>query len=130
RPYRVGDVMRRSACGTYDSSSVGALTATGFFYADAPRATLAVGKPGFPAPRQPRLLDRVREVLRARHSSRRTEKSCVACIRRYIVFHGKRHPAEMGAVEVMQFLSSPAGPGLVRPALVSPNPKITQVASR
>src|SRR5207249_12337545 len=63
---------RSSDLGTYDSSSVGALTATGFFYADAPRATLAVGKPGFPAPRQPRLLDRVREVLRARHSSRRT----------------------------------------------------------
>ena len=83
-----------------------ALTAIGFFYADAPRGPLAVGEPGLPAPRRPRLLDRVREVLRARHSSRRTEKSYVAWIRRYIVFHGKRHPAEMGAVEVTQFLSS------------------------
>jgi integron integrase len=82
------------------------LTATGFFYTDAPRAPLAVGEPGLPAPRRPRLLDRVREVLRARHSSRRTEKSYVSWIRRYIEFHGKRHPAEMGAVEVTQFLSS------------------------
>src|SRR2546425_8284166 len=36
-------------------------TATGFFYADAPRGPLAVGEPGLPAPRRPRLLDRVRE---------------------------------------------------------------------
>ena len=86
--------------------SVSTLTTTGFFYADAPRAPLVVREPGAPTPRQPRLLDRVREVLRARHSSRRTEKSYVAWIRRYIVFHGKRHPAEMGAVEVTQFLSS------------------------
>jgi len=92
---------------------VSALTATGFFYADAPRAPLAVGEPDLPAPRRPRLLDRVREVLRARHSSRRTEKSYVAWIRRYIVFHGKRHPAGMGAVEVTQFLSSLAVPGHV-----------------
>jgi hypothetical protein len=85
---------------------VSALTATDFFYADAPRAPLAVGEPGLPPPRQPRLLNRVREALRARHSSRRTETSYVAWIRRYIVFHSKRHPAEMGAVEVTQFLSS------------------------
>ena len=90
-----------------------ALTAIGFFYADAPRAPLAVSERSLPAPRQPRLLDRVREVLRARHSSRRTEKSYVAWIRRYIVFHGKRHPAGMGAVEVTQFLSSLAVPGHV-----------------
>jgi integron integrase len=82
------------------------LTATGFFYAETPRAPLSVRESGVPAPRQPRLLERVREALRARHSSRRTEKSYVAWIRRYIVFHGKRHPAEMGAVEVTQFLSS------------------------
>jgi integron integrase len=55
---------------------------------------------------KPRLLDRVREAIRARHYSRRTEKTYVAWIRRYILFHGKRHPAEMGAPEVTQFLTS------------------------
>jgi hypothetical protein len=56
--------------------------------------------------RQPRLLDRVREANRLRHGSRSTEKSYVGWIRRFILFHGKRHPAEMGAREVAQFLSS------------------------
>src|SRR5215510_11635165 len=58
------------------------------------------------AARPPRLLDRVREANRLRHGSRSTEKSYIAWIRRYILFHGKRHPAEMGAPEVAQFLSS------------------------
>jgi integrase-like protein len=39
---------------------------------------------------KPRLLDRVREEIRSRHYSRRTEKAYVAWIRRYIFFHGKR----------------------------------------
>src|SRR5437879_511419 len=55
---------------------------------------------------KPRLLDRVRETVRARHYSRRTEKAYVHWIRRYIFFHGKRHPAEMGAVAVTSFLTS------------------------
>jgi hypothetical protein len=42
------------------------------------------------------LLDRVRTAIRARHYSRRTEKAYVAWIRRYIFFHDKRHPADMG----------------------------------
>jgi integrase len=42
----------------------------------------------------PRLLDRVRHAVRARHYSRRTEKAYVGWIKRYIFFHGKRHPAE------------------------------------
>ena len=63
--------------------------------------------------RPPRLLDRVREANRLRHGSRSTEKSYIAWIRRYIVFHGKRHPAEMGAPEVAQFLSSLAVEGKV-----------------
>ena len=65
------------------------------------------------AARPPRLLDRVREANRLRHGSRSTEKSYIAWIRRYIVFHGKRHPAEMGAPEVAQFLSSLAVDGKV-----------------
>jgi integron integrase len=55
----------------------------------------------------------VRAVLRARHGSRRTERAYVAWIRRYILFHGKRHPAEMGAGELTQFLSSRAVDGNV-----------------
>src|SRR2546426_4513071 len=62
---------------------------------------------------KPRLLDRVREAVRARHYSRRTEEAYVAWIRRYILFHGKRHPAEMGALEVTSFLTSLAVDGHV-----------------
>jgi integron integrase len=54
----------------------------------------------------PRLLDRVRERMRPRHLSRRTEKAYVAWIRRYVVFHGKRHPREMGSAEVTAFLTA------------------------
>ena len=64
-------------------------------------------------PQRPRLLDRVREALRARHYSRRTEESYVAWIRRYIFFHDKRHPIELGAPEVTRFLTSLAVEGRV-----------------
>jgi integron integrase len=53
----------------------------------------------------PRLLDRVREALRVRHRSRRTESAYLLWIRRFILFHGKRHPDEMGEREVSEFLS-------------------------
>src|SRR5262245_28314606 len=62
---------------------------------------------------KPRLLDRVRAAIRTRHYSRRTEKAYVAWIRRYILFHDKRHPADMGAPEVTHFLSSLAVEGKV-----------------
>src|SRR5947199_9740663 len=55
---------------------------------------------------KPKLLDRVRHAVRARHYSRRTEKAYVHWIKRYIFFHGKRHPAEMGAAEVTAFLTA------------------------
>ena len=54
----------------------------------------------------PRLLDRVRERIRTRHYSRRTEKAYVGWIRRYVLFHGRRHPREMRAEELSRFLSS------------------------
>ena len=54
----------------------------------------------------PKLLDRVRDAIRTRHYSRRTEEAYVHWIRRYIVFHGKKHPAEMGAPEISRFLTS------------------------
>ena len=62
---------------------------------------------------RPRLLDRVREAIRTRHYSRRTEKAYVGWIKRFIFFHGKRHPAEMGHAEVTRFLTSLAVDGRV-----------------
>ena len=55
--------------------------------------------------RAPRLLDEVRERIRFKHYSIRTERSYVGWIRRFILFHGKRHPREMGAREVEAFLT-------------------------
>jgi hypothetical protein len=62
---------------------------------------------------KPRLLDRVRQAIGTRHYSRRTEKAYVHWIKRYVFFHGKRHPAEMGADEVSAFLASLAVDGRV-----------------
>jgi integron integrase len=67
-------------------------------------------------PRRPKILDRVRAAIRARHYSRRTEKAYVAWIRRFILDSGKRHPAELGAVEVTAFLTSLAVDGRVSPS--------------
>jgi hypothetical protein len=53
----------------------------------------------------PKLLDRVRHTIRAKHYSRRTEAAYVDSIRRYIVFHRKRHPSEMSASEIAAFLT-------------------------
>src|SRR5690606_9550501 len=57
------------------------------------------------APPPPRLLDRVRLALRAAHYSHLTEKAYVGWIRRYILFHRKRHPLDMGADEIGSYLS-------------------------
>ncbi|OFW25597.1 MAG: hypothetical protein A3H97_03210 [Acidobacteria bacterium RIFCSPLOWO2_02_FULL_65_29] len=54
----------------------------------------------------PRLLDRVRDAIRVRHYSRRTEEAYVYWIRKYIVFHNKKHPSLMGATEISAFLTS------------------------
>ena len=58
-----------------------------------------------PAHPPPRLLDRLRAAIRVKHFSSRTEEAYVGWARRYIVFHRKRHPAEMGAAEVAAFLT-------------------------
>lgn len=55
---------------------------------------------------RPKLLDQVREAIRTRHYSLRTESAYVGWIKRFIFFHGKRHPIAMGAKEVGQFLSA------------------------
>ncbi|MGE5490627.1 MAG: integron integrase [Actinomycetota bacterium] len=57
------------------------------------------------SPDSPRLLERVRSRLRLLHYSMRTEMAYIQWIRRFVVFHGKRHPADMGKGEVEAFLS-------------------------
>jgi site-specific recombinase XerD len=54
---------------------------------------------------KPKLLDRVRQTIRLKHYSMRTERAYVDWIKRFILFHHKRHPASMGAPEVHAFLS-------------------------
>jgi len=57
-------------------------------------------------PEQPKkLLDQVRDTLRIRHYSYRTEQSYVDWIKRFILFHHKRHPKEMGGLEIEVFLA-------------------------
>jgi integron integrase len=58
-----------------------------------------------PQPPEPKLLDRLRHALRVRHHAIRTEEAYHNWCRRFILFHGKRHPAEMGAPEVVAFLT-------------------------
>jgi integron integrase len=57
------------------------------------------------ASQPPRLMDQVRDALRSRHYSHRTEQAYCLWVRRFIVFHGVRHPAEMGEVEINAFLT-------------------------
>ena len=64
----------------------------------------------------PKLLDQVRHALRLRHYSLRTEHAYTHWVKRYVLFHGKRHPKEMGAAEVQQFLSDLAVTGQVSAA--------------
>jgi len=54
---------------------------------------------------KPRLLDQVRDRIRLKHYSYKTEQQYVGWIRRYILFHGKQHPATLGGREVEAFLS-------------------------
>ena len=61
----------------------------------------------------PKLLDQVRERIRVKHYSLRTEDAYLHWIRRFIFFHGKRHPREMGGPEVEAFLSHLATEGRV-----------------
>jgi site-specific recombinase XerD len=60
-----------------------------------------------------KLLDQVSEVMRFKHYSIRTERSYREWIRRFILFHGKRHPREMGSPEISRFLSELAVRGRV-----------------
>lgn len=64
----------------------------------------------------PKLLDQVRDKCRVKHYSIRTEYSYTAWIKRYILFHGKRHPNEMGAEDIEAFLTHLAVEGNVAAA--------------
>lgn len=55
--------------------------------------------------KKPRLLDQLRDRIRLKHYSIRTENTYIDWVKRYILFHNKRHPADMGAPEIEQFLS-------------------------
>jgi integron integrase len=55
--------------------------------------------------KSPKLLDQVREIIRTKHYSYRTEQTYVDWIKRFILFHKKRHPREMGAEEVQAYIT-------------------------
>jgi integron integrase len=61
---------------------------------------------GNPSAEAPKLLEQVRDRLRLKHYSLRTETAYVGWIKRYIFFHGKRHPRDMSKAEVEAFLTS------------------------
>jgi len=65
---------------------------------------------------KPKLLDRVRNSLRQRNYSYRTEQAYVGWIKRFILFHNKRHPNEMGAKEIEEYLTYLAVDKRVAPA--------------
>jgi hypothetical protein len=69
--------------------------------ADVPANAAAASR----APGEPKLLDRIRATIRRLHYSPRTELAYVNWIKRFIFYHGIRHPAELGADEVRAFLS-------------------------
>lgn len=73
-----------------------------------PMSTEPTSRP--PAP-PPKLFDQIRTAIHLRHYSPRTAEAYVAWARRYIVFHGKRHPRELGVADVTAFLSDLAVKG-------------------
>ncbi len=64
-------------------------------------------------PQSPKLLDQVRDKIRVKHYSIRTETQYLQWIKRFIYFHGRRHPRDLGAPEVEAFLSHLATEGNV-----------------
>jgi hypothetical protein len=61
----------------------------------------------------PKLLDQVRDAIRRKHYSIRTEETYCDWIRRYVLFHDKKHPRDMGAAEIERFLTHLAVAGKV-----------------
>ena len=59
-----------------------------------------------PTAQPPKLLDLIRNKLRVKHYAIRTEEQYLHWIKRYILFHGKRHPKDMGAAQIEAFLTN------------------------
>ncbi|MBZ0168229.1 MAG: integron integrase [Kofleriaceae bacterium] len=71
-----------------------------------PNLQPAIGTTLPPGAPKPRLLDQVRQAIRTRHLSPKTEEAYVGWIKRFIFFHNKRHPAEMGEQDIARFLTN------------------------
>ena len=63
--------------------------------------------------RKPKLLEQVKDFIRLKHYSIRTEEAYINWIRRFILFHNKRHPMEMGEKEIKEYLTNLAVEGKV-----------------
>jgi integron integrase len=61
--------------------------------------------PAQPFEPKSKLLDQMRDIMRLKHLSYRTEQAYISWTKRFIVFHGKRHPKDMGAAEIRAFLT-------------------------
>ena len=59
-----------------------------------------------PVTQPPKLLDQIRNKLRVKHYAIRTEEQYLHWIKRFILFHGKRHPKDMGAAQIEAFLTN------------------------
>ena len=79
---------------------------------------------------KPKFLAQVRTILRTRHYSLRTEEAYLGWIRRFILFHDKRHPQEMGGTEVAAFLNYLAGERGVAAATPEPSPQCAPLPLR
>lgn len=66
-----------------------------------------------PSASSPRLLDQLRDRIRVKHYSIRTETQYMQWVKRFVLFHGKRHPRDLGAPEVEAFLTHLAVEGQV-----------------
>ena len=60
---------------------------------------------GTSSPKEKKLLDQVRDALRLKHYSARTEQTYIEWIKRYIIFHKKRHPKDMAIPEIEAFIT-------------------------
>lgn len=78
-----------------------------------PISTPAQAPAAAAAPARPKLLDQMRDLLRVKHYSKRTEAAYLDWTKRFIYFHAKRHPKDMGAPEIEQFLTDLAVNGQV-----------------
>ena len=70
-----------------------------------PEISSAIATTPVQTARHPKLLDSMREALRARHYSRRTEETYCHWVKRFVYFHKMRHPKEMAEPEINAFLT-------------------------